>query len=475
MTQPSILFPNLPADSPANLREQYVQMRGTQGRSVFDEAEARMEEMRANDVVNLPQRPEPEQNPFDNPLVMLGMALQGKSAEAISAASTIRARNKARTDRYSEQVLQAHNYRQLRQQRFATTLADLQTRAAQAELTAETQARQEMVSAERFERTQQLAEDREQRLEDAQAATLRAQTERDRLSAVVQQADSLRKDPKYVLFKDGLLALSKNRLPIPEALGVDEKGNIGYDWGRLPELSMMTPAERKEKLTELRSQMQIELRHHWGEFPERLAQEMAYLNANFDSAIDASDAQAAGEVSDEVGEGLKQLSFRETEAVPAEDRPLKTTSDVASFVSDFQNVLEAESLESLVGIAAGDEGGRQLTASEAATARGASVEVVGTQLREGQAKSKDYLLKPEGKANLLTLAREMAQEVRRSPGLEISGPKRLHELVKERLQKEFGLKPGYVNGVAVRRAVYGAYQLRPSEQDRPLQPKGTKF
>lgn len=84
-----------------------------------------LDQMRS-DAVNSPQRPDPTPNPFQDPLVSIGMALQGKSAEGIVLGSQIAQEDKRRQDTFNNQVLQAENYRQLRKQRLATTLAGLQ-------------------------------------------------------------------------------------------------------------------------------------------------------------------------------------------------------------------------------------------------------------------------------------------------------------------------------------------------------------
>lgn len=176
------------------MQQQGAQAEGQRNRATFDEALAQIEGLRQNDVVNLPERPAPIVNPFSNPAVLLGMAVQGRAAEAAAQYANINAQNRQREDRYREQVLQAHNFRQLRMQRYATTLADLQTRAAQAEIQGENQfrdrmdmLRQETVAGERFGKELALKERQTKadelrarefkETEDAKQARMQAETE----------------------------------------------------------------------------------------------------------------------------------------------------------------------------------------------------------------------------------------------------------------------------------------------------------
>ncbi len=491
----------VPLPNEATAREAFVQNRGQQASDLWDAAYKDISDLRAQDVVNLPEEPQPENNPFMNPLVMLGMSLQGKSAEAISASQQIKARNRARTDRYNEQVLQAYNYKQLRMNRYATTLAEIQAKAATSELAAETTARAELRQERQFERTQHLAEHREKRLDESADRMADVTAERDRLAAINKRDDRLAKDPAHIFYKDKFSALRMGRFPGVESYGINNDGNLAIYIEKAPPIEHMTHEERKTKLGELKAQLIEDATTFYGDFDDKLAREIARINARIDSDIEASDAQNRGEWApgfEEVAKGpvteggeapegeltvaqraersLARTKFGTTEAVVEADIDVTTGKGALQIINQLSDSLEGEIALGVadVGARIADEGGAPTT-SEAASLRAGTIQAYGKRLREGKEKRKDFLTKPEGKGLLLTLAREIGQEVFAGGDVE---RRDVFAIVKQRLMKEHGIAAGYAKMSSVKRAVIMGLPVArrgPGLGGTPIRPKGTKF
>lgn len=461
-----------------------AQARGAQAKSPFDEAFKTIERMRQKDVTNLPERPEPVDNPFKNPLVMIGMSMQGKSADAIAMGNQIERVNQQRMDRYNEQVLNAHNYEQLRKSRLAMRLADLKVAGAREQQDAVEAALNRYQSDKQFAAAQQAQSERDAAIqarhdEDAELARRRLElaekqfeiSNNQLLEGAQMHRDLLKTDPQYAV-------LSRKRDALAAGEMVEQvKNEAGQDVLVQRSFATMDPEERESALNDLQAELLAGIRGRFTGLDKYVEAQTELINDLIEvhrGITPDETAQMRPPLAPPAGEmeGPQNLSieeqrarlatgaqFRNVRARPAPDVNPRNARSVINFFEEFSEFLSpAESLEF--------EKFRDERNKMGFLERLSDLEGIGNlPVSQKQAylrrfkhniadKGMQHLQTKEGKSDFVTIAREVAQEAsaevlaRRvgEPGpLNAQRRKALYDEVRRRVAQATGVRIGYLS------------------------------
>lgn len=426
--------PGAPA-GPAPARAQYANVNypappRTDSEEAYKTALSEVRSLMMQDVVNAPKRPDPMPNPYMNPFVQLGMALQGNANQAVQAGAQIDAMNQARQDKYDADLLQAENYRLLRKQKLGTTLAGMQAEAARAGIADERWGYQMEVdrlareqAARQFEAGQQLSED--QLAFQREQATALAEYRNAQLSQTTSFTDFLTK--------------KENEQFANEYYGASDALSMYQRLGTIPGVDLadpnMSPAKKTAaveaftaKLYAIADRMR---RMGFIEQSRVMYDEIGTLEKveketirDFHGGVDIEGASTSPEQALE----RRRLAESPDKMAPGFD-PM---GDFQSF-EYLDSVTRQNVLETL------ETPGGKFTEEQQAQM---DVQVASGRMNEGLQANAKYLGSPAGQADLKRLARAVALDV------SFTGqktPQEAAEWARFRLSQEFGVPDGFLN------------------------------